>query len=104
LTVREVEDRFPKGFGRWVDWKVEGWEDGEQYEDFSRRVVGGLLEIASRHTGEQVLAMTHGGPIRTALAAAQAVPAGDLPGANVVLGNCAVVRIAVQDGGLQTVD
>jgi probable phosphoglycerate mutase len=104
LTLREVEDRFPEGFSRWVDWKVEGWEDGEQYEDFSRRVVGGLLEIAARHPGEQVLAMTHGGPIRTALAAARGSASGDLPGANVVLGNCAVVRIAVRDGGLQTVD
>jgi broad specificity phosphatase PhoE len=104
LTWREVEERFPEGFSRWVDWKVEGWEDGEQYEDFSRRVLGGLLEIAARHPGEQVLAMTHGGPIRTALAAAKGLPAGDLRGANVTLGNCAVVRIAVQDGGLQTVD
>ena len=74
LTVREVEERFPEGFRRWIDWKVEGWDDGEQYEDFRRRVVGGLLEIAARHPGETVLAVTHGGPIRTALAAALGVP------------------------------
>ena len=100
LTVREVEDRFPDGFRRWIDWKVEGWDDGEQYEDFSRRVVGGLLEIAARHPSGQVLAVTHGGPIRTALAAALGVSGS----ANIVLGNCAVVRIAVLDGVMQAVD
>ena len=104
LTVREVEDRFPEGFRRWIDWKVEGWDDGEQYDAFSRRVIGGLLEIAARHPGGQVLAVTHGGPIRTALAASLGVPPAELPGRNTVLGNCAVVRIAVQDGVLQPVD
>ena len=78
LTIREVEERFPEGFKRWIDWKVEGWEDGEQYEDFSRRVVGGLLEIAARHPGEHVLAVTHGGPMRTALAAAAGLSPGEV--------------------------
>jgi len=100
LTVREVENRFPDGFRRWIDWKVEGWDDGEQYEDFSRRVVGGLLEIAARHPSGRVLAVTHGGPIRTALATALGVSGS----ANIVLGNCAIVRIAVQDGVMQAVD
>jgi broad specificity phosphatase PhoE len=104
LTIREVEERFPDGFKRWIDWKVEGWEDGEQYEDFSRRVVGGLLEIAARHPGEHVLAVTHGGPIRTALAAAVGLSPGEARGPNFVVGNCAVVRIAVRDRVIQTVD
>jgi broad specificity phosphatase PhoE len=104
LTIREVEERFPDGFERWSDWKVEGWEDGEQYEDFGRRVVGGLLEIAGWHPGEQVLAVTHGGPIRTALAAAVGPSAADARGPNIVVGNCAVVRIAVREGVIQAVD
>ena len=104
LTIREVEERFPDGFKRWIDWKVEGWDDGEQYEDFSRRVVGGLLEIAARHPGELVLAVTHGGPIRTALAAAVGLSPEEARGPNIVVGNCAVVRIAVRDGVIQTVD
>jgi 2,3-bisphosphoglycerate-dependent phosphoglycerate mutase len=104
LTVREVEERFPEGFRRWVDWKVEGWDDGEQYEDFSRRVVEGLLEIANRHPDGTVLAVTHGGPIRTALASARGLGTDVLREANVVLDNCAVVRISVRDGKLEQAD
>jgi 2,3-bisphosphoglycerate-dependent phosphoglycerate mutase len=104
LTVHEVEERFPEGFRRWNDWKVEGWDDGERYEDLSRRVVGGLIEIAARHPDDRVLAVTHGGPIRSALAAVRRLGADELRAANVALDNCAVVRIAVRDGKLEQVD
>ena len=104
LTVVEVQERFPEGFSRWIDWRVVGWDDGERYEDFSRRVLEGLFEIAARHPGEQVLAVTHGGPIRAALAASEGLRLGDPAGRNVALDNCAVVRIAVQDGALERVD
>jgi len=104
LTVTEIEDRFPQGFRRWIDWKVEGWEDGEQSGDFRRRVVGGLLEIAGRHPGGQVLAVTtagrsgrlwrpHSGVRRTSCAVRT-------PSSR----TAPVVRIAVQDGVLQAVD
>ena len=104
LTVSEVQERFPEGFSRWIDWRVVGWDDGERYEEFSRRVLEGLLEIAARHPGEQVLAVTHGGPIRAALAASEGLGLGDPRGRNVALANCAVVRIAVRDGVLEAVD
>src|SRR5688572_27850716 len=53
LTVREVEDWFPDGFARWVEWRCEGWSDGETYDDLGRRVVDGLHDIAEKHGGER---------------------------------------------------
>lgn len=104
LTVDEVESRYPEGFARWIDWRCEGWEDGEAYEDFSRRVVGGLRELAVRHPDEQVLAVTHGGPIRSALASALGLSLDEVRGRIAALENCATVRIAVRDGIIERVD
>jgi len=104
LTVAEVEARYPEGFARWADWRCEGWHDGETYEDFSRRVVGGLREIAAPHPGEHVVAVTHGGPIRVALAVALGLSLDAVRGRVAVLENCATVRIAVRDGAFERVD
>ena len=103
LTVPEVEARFPDGYRRWIDWRCEGWEDGETYEDFGTRVVAGLRQIGDGHPGEQVLAVTHGGPIRCAMAAALGVTLDEVREELNVLGNCAVVRLAVRDGVLDAV-
>jgi broad specificity phosphatase PhoE len=103
LTVPEVETRFPDGYGRWVDWRSHGWDDGETYDELGRRVVAGLREIAGNHRDEQVLAVTHGGPIRTAMAAAMGIPLHQVPAELGGVGNCAVVRIAVRDGVLEAV-
>jgi probable phosphoglycerate mutase len=104
LTVAEVQERYPEGFARWIDWRCEGWEDGEAYEDFSRRVAEGLRELGSRHPGEQVLAVTHGGPIRAAWATALRLPLDEVRGRIAAIENCATVRIAVRDGILEQVD
>jgi 2,3-bisphosphoglycerate-dependent phosphoglycerate mutase len=103
LTVHEVEDRFPEGFARWVEWRCAGWSDGETYEQLGRRVVAGLREIAETHGGERVLAVTHGGPIRTAAAAALGVPLHEVRDRLGSVGNAAVVRIDVRDGVLEPV-
>jgi probable phosphoglycerate mutase len=104
LTVHEVEDRFPEGFARWVEWRCAGWSDGETYEQLGRRVIAGLREIAENHAGERVLAVTHGGPIRTAAAAALGIPPYEVRDRFGSLGNAAVVRIDVRDGVLEPVD
>jgi len=104
LTVPEVENRFPDGYARWVDWRCAGWEDGETYEDLGRRVLDGLRKIAQRHAGTQILAVTHGGPIRAAAAAALRLQLHEVPAELGPVGNCATVRIAVRDGVLEAVD
>ena len=104
LTVTEVEERFPEGFARWVEWRCSGWSDGETYDELGRRVLAGLREIAEAHRGEHVLAVTHGGAIRTAAAGALRVPLHELRERIGQVGNAAMLRIGIRDGILERVD
>ena len=103
LTRTEVEERFPTGYARWLEYG-HGWDDGETYDELGARVVSGLVRIGREHDGGDVLAVTHGGPIRSALAAAERVPFEEARRSIHVIGNCAVVRLAVRDGKLERVD
>jgi 2,3-bisphosphoglycerate-dependent phosphoglycerate mutase len=103
LTRDEVEARFPEGYARWLAYG-HGWDDGESYEELGERVVSGLLAIAVRHPHKRVLAVTHGGPIRSALAAAEGVPFEEARRSIHVIGNCAIVPLAVRNGKLEPVD
>ena len=103
LTRTEVEERFPLGFARWLEYG-HGWDDGETYDELGDRVVSGLVRMGHDHEGGEVLAVTHGGPIRSALAAAGRVPFEEARRSIDVIGNCAVVRLAVRDGKLERVD
>jgi probable phosphoglycerate mutase len=103
LTRVEVEARYPAGFARWLEYG-HGWDDGETYEELGARVIAGLLRIAASHPGESVLAVTHGGPIRSALAASERVSFSEARRSIHVVGNCAVIRLAARDGKLERVD
>jgi probable phosphoglycerate mutase len=103
LTRSEIEVRFPEGYARWLEYG-HGWDDGETYDELGLRVVDGLREIGASHSDEQILAITHGGPIRSVLAAAEGVPFGKARRSIAVLENCATVRIVVRDGILERVD
>ena len=103
LTRTEVEERFPSGFARWLEYG-HGWDDGETYDELGERVVSGLVRIGQLHDGAAVLAVTHGGPIRSALAATEDVPFDEARRSIHVIGNCAVVRFAVRGGKLERVD
>jgi broad specificity phosphatase PhoE len=100
LTRGEVEARFPDGFSRWLAYG-HGWDDGETYDELGERVVSGVLEIAEQHADGLVLAVTHGGPIRSALAAAKGIPFGEARRSIGILENCAIVRITVRNGTLE---
>jgi len=103
LTRAEVERRHPAGYQRWLEYG-HGWDDGETYDELGRRVVSWLLELAGTHDEANVLAVTHGGPIRSALAASAGVGFDEARRSIHVVGNCAVVRFAVRDGVLERVD
>ena len=103
LTRTDVEVRFPEGFARWLEYG-HGWDDGETYDELGARVVSGLVDIGAQHPGDVVLAVTHGGPIRSALAAAERVSSDEARRSIHVIGNCAVVRLAVRDGKLERLD
>ena len=103
LTRTEVEAQFPEGYARWLEYG-HGWTDGETYDELGARVVSGLARIAAAHPDDSVLAVTHGGPIRSALAAADGLPFDEARRSIHVVGNCAVVRLLVREGRLERVD
>ena len=102
LTRTEVEAAHPEGFGQWLAWR-HGWTDGETYDELGLRVLAELSAIAAAHASQTVLAVTHGGPIRSALAAAAGIGFEDGRRSFGPIGNCAVVRVAVRDGVLEAV-
>jgi broad specificity phosphatase PhoE len=102
LTRSEIEARFPEQFQRWLAHE-QGWEDGESYEEMGTRVVPALVELAARHRGERILVLSHGGPIRAAIAAASGISHAEARRREPVVGNCVVVELAAQDGILRRV-
>ena len=104
LTRDEVEERFPEGFRRWLVDFGHGWDEGESYEELGRRVVAGLLELASRHAGERILVVTHGGPMRAVQAAAADAGYADARRIAGPIGNCAILVFAVESERLRRVD
>ena len=103
LTRAEVETRFPEQFRRWLD-HGPGWEDGETHEQMGARVVASLRELARRHPHERVVVVTHGGPIRAALARAEGIPHSEARRTVRALGNCFVAGFAVVDGDFRRID
>lgn len=101
FTIDEVRARYPQRLD--ADWHA-GWEDGETHDELARRVVPALLELGSQHEGEQVVAVTHAGPIRAALAESMGLSYGDARIAIGPLANCAIFRFAIRDGALERVD
>jgi len=103
LTRDEVEQRFPDQFRRWLD-HGPGWGDGESYEQMSERVLAALRDLSARHEGERIIAVTHGGPIRAALASAEGIRHAEARRRGPVLGNCFVARFVVLDGEFRRLD
>ena len=96
LTREEVERRFPEQFQRWLGYG-RGWDDGESYEDMSDRVIAALRELAARHRGERLLVVTHGGPIRAALARAEGIGHSEARRSGPPLANCCLASFSVGD-------
>jgi broad specificity phosphatase PhoE len=103
LTRVEIEARFPEQFRRWLDYG-RGWDDGETYEEMGERVIAALRELATRHERERIMGVTHGGPIRAALAHAAGITHSEARRRGPVVGNCFVARLAVTDGGFRRLD
>jgi broad specificity phosphatase PhoE len=101
LTVEEVQSRYPERAS--VDWR-SGWPGGETYDELAARVLPALVELAGEHPSERVLAVTHAGPIRAALAAAMGVSHADVRTIVGSLENCVAYRVAVREGELERAD
>jgi broad specificity phosphatase PhoE len=87
LTRDEILARFP-GVER---------HDGETREQLSERVLAALRKIVAAHPGEQVLVVSHGGSLRAVWHHAGGAPTERLE-------NCAVFRIAFEDGAFRSLD
>ena len=99
LTRSGAENRFPEAYRRWVAGG-EGWDDGETYEQLSKRVVGAVYAIAADHPGERVLVVTHGGSIRTVHATALGVDVQTYRRIRRVEPNATLSAVCVEDGRL----
>jgi broad specificity phosphatase PhoE len=65
LSRAEVKQRFRDAYTQWKTRTGRGWEGGETYAEMGRRVLEALCWIARTHPSEEVLVVTHSGPIRT---------------------------------------
>jgi probable phosphoglycerate mutase len=103
LSRSEVEARYPDAFRRWLDGG-EGWEDGETYADMAARVLDALRRIAGSHADEDVLVVSHGGPIRAIHAFAAGIDVHAYRRLNRVEGNADVSRVAVEGERISRLD
>jgi broad specificity phosphatase PhoE len=101
LTVEQVRERYPDRVDQ--DWR-SGWEDGETYDELERRVVPALIELGPRHDGGHVLAVTHAGPLRAAIAASMGLSYDEARPLIGALENCAVFRFEIRNGVLEPGD
>jgi broad specificity phosphatase PhoE len=101
LTWAEIEQRFPDGYRRHTAYDGVGWERGETHEEMAARVHAAIGAIAAARPAEQVLVVTHGGPIRAVMARALSIPHTEYRRRRIFVDNASVARIAV-DGGLVT--
>jgi broad specificity phosphatase PhoE len=103
LTRAEAEERFPAAYLRWAEGG-QGWDDGETYEQMTDRVVRAVVGIGARHTGESVLVVAHGGPIRALHATALGIDIAAHRGLRPVEPNARLSRLGVVDGRLSVLD
>ncbi len=103
LTRAEIEERFPEGFRRWIEFD-HGWDGGESYEELGVRVLAALRKLAARHPEERVLVVSHGGPMRAALASASASSYADARRLAKPIGNCDVAVFRFEEDELRRID
>ena len=67
LTTDEIEARWPGMLGRWRVGSVQAIPAGEHEDVLRRRITGAIVELARKAAAEDaiVIAVTHGGVIRT---------------------------------------
>jgi broad specificity phosphatase PhoE len=103
LTRPEIEEQFPGSLRNWTE-RGHGWEEGETYEQLSKRVHESLERIVAQHPHGKVVVVGHGGLIRVIRA--------DLDGSTVAehrralppVSNCEVFRIGAENGTLRRLD
>jgi broad specificity phosphatase PhoE len=101
LTLTEIEARFPEAVARWEQEGAHGWEGGESHDQMAHRVRAAVQSIAAKHEGDELLVVTHGGPIRALKAFAAGLDYPRDRRSVPYTENCEVFAIAVRDGTLR---
>lgn len=103
-TLAELAARYPEAVARWQKTGERAWEGGESHAEMAARVVGAIRSIAAGHDGEDVLVVSHGGPMR----ALKTLAAGfEYPGDRRSVArteNCETYAVAVEDGTIRGLD
>ena len=75
MYFKEIEENHPEEYSRWkqdmVNYTPEG---GETINDVKRRLADSLKNITQNHINENILIVTHVGPIRISLCQAMSIP------------------------------
>jgi broad specificity phosphatase PhoE len=97
LTGAEIRERFPDILAAMEkDPFSTRRPGGESYAEMSFRVWSALNEIAATHRGEEVLAVSHGGPMRAIICRVL-----DLPWvmrSKLMFRNCGILALICEDG------
>ncbi|MFQ5505202.1 MAG: histidine phosphatase family protein [Planctomycetota bacterium] len=92
-SIQAVEELSPGGFQRYKEAPMSFREHGgESHGDLLERVRPALIELADRHRGEEILAVTHGQVMRVLLAWVLGIS------------GPASMRVMTSYGGLTTID
>lgn len=93
FLASRADKRHPFWFGM-ADERPPG---GETFAELAGRVAGAIERVTKEHRGRDIVAVTHGGTIRAALALALGVP----PDAALafVIENCSITRLDKLDHG-----
>lgn len=99
LSVTEIREQYPELYRNYIrdsfTYRAPG---GERLEKLQDRVVRAVNEIAERHTDDEVVVATHGGPICAFICWALVAPLEDFR--RIRLNNCGVTTFTLgADGG-----
>jgi alpha-ribazole phosphatase len=71
----EIAALYPDLYRQWMERPTEThFPEGESFRQMSARVLGAARELLTRHRGDSIALITHGGPIRVILADALSMP------------------------------
>ncbi len=75
MYFKEIEETYPEDYQQWKQDMVNYTpKNGETINDVKERLHKGLKKITSQHVDENILLVTHVGPIRISLCQAMSIP------------------------------
>jgi broad specificity phosphatase PhoE len=104
LSYDEVKQRFGDAYKQVRTRTGRGWEGGETYAEMGARVLEAMRGIADAHPGDEVLVVTHSGPIRAVRAHALGLDYATDRKAAPMVDRVELSAVTVADGVFRPVD